>query len=291
MSENEESEELSSYERINYSLRPAKNVERKLMCEAFRRLSRFGKLDSYRYVGFGSAFFADFLLVHRTLGISDMISIEKDIDNGSRFEFNKPFACVKLEFGLSTGILPLLDWEPRSIVWLDYDGILNQGVLEDVAFLAAKCCSGSVVIFSYNVNPMKEPPKSRSTTPMSRDIGVEAASASTDDAGQQSHQTSIRTRSPGQHGDTRYPEGNRDALEHGEQLNDLRNDSSRVSVVEQPLEPDTLSEGIVRMQRFARKRRQRLEQNVGSARVPSKITGRELGGWGLAEACRQVVSN
>ena len=52
-----------SYESVNYVLRPAKNIERKMFCEAFRRLAEFGRVDSYRYVGFGSTFFSDFSLV------------------------------------------------------------------------------------------------------------------------------------------------------------------------------------------------------------------------------------
>jgi len=41
---------MSSYRDINYALRPAKAVERKMLCEAFRRLYPFGNIDAYRYV-------------------------------------------------------------------------------------------------------------------------------------------------------------------------------------------------------------------------------------------------
>ncbi len=69
-----------SYMQINYSLRPAKSVERKMLCEAIKRLAVFDKIESYKYVGFGSAYFSDFSLIHRSLGIEDMLSIEKDIN-------------------------------------------------------------------------------------------------------------------------------------------------------------------------------------------------------------------
>ena len=85
----------ASYERIHYGLRPAKNVQRKMLVETFRRLSEFGAVDSYRYVGFGSTYFSDFSLFHKTLGIRSMISIERDLSNRKRFEFNRPFNCAK----------------------------------------------------------------------------------------------------------------------------------------------------------------------------------------------------
>src|SRR5688572_20955159 len=95
-----------SYERINYGLRPAKSIERKMLCEAFRRLSEFGSVESYVYIGFGSTYFSDFNLFHKQLGIRNMISLEKDKNNKARFEFNRPFKCITIEYGHSNEILP-----------------------------------------------------------------------------------------------------------------------------------------------------------------------------------------
>src|SRR4051812_32120603 len=111
-----------SYERINYALRPAKSVERKMMVEAFRRLSEFRLVDTYRYIGFGSTYFADFQLIHKSLNIQAMKSIERDVENRARFEFNKPFRCIEMEFGESNLVLPTLPWaDIPTIAWLDYD--------------------------------------------------------------------------------------------------------------------------------------------------------------------------
>lgn len=143
----------SSYERINYSLRPAKSIERKMVLESLHRLSEFGRLDAYRYVGFGSPFFSDFALLHRQLGLRRMISIESDVDKGERFKFNKPFACIKLILGHSNDVLPTLDWTQRSIVWLDYDGKLNEGMLADVRTVMMSAPSGSVLIVTVNAHP------------------------------------------------------------------------------------------------------------------------------------------
>ena len=39
-----------SYESINYALRPAKAIERRMLCEVFRRLYPFQPIDQYGYV-------------------------------------------------------------------------------------------------------------------------------------------------------------------------------------------------------------------------------------------------
>jgi hypothetical protein len=143
----------ASYERIHYGLRPAKNVQRKMLVETFRRLAEFGAIDSYRYIGFGSTYFSDFSLLHKTLGIQNMISIERDISNRKRFEFNCPFNCIRMAFGESKEILPTLSWNMKTILWLDYDGSLESSVLTDVKFFCASAPSGSVLVVTVNAEP------------------------------------------------------------------------------------------------------------------------------------------
>lgn len=147
-----------SYERINYSIRPAKSIERKLMGESFRRLSVFGSIESYRYIGFGSPYFSDFSLFHKQLGLTNMISIEKDMGNEPRFQFNRPFKCIDICFGQSNEILPTLNWDVRTIVWLDNDGGLDLTVLTDVRFVCASALPGSVLVVSVNAMPYRPDP-------------------------------------------------------------------------------------------------------------------------------------
>lgn len=142
-----------SYERINYSLRPAKNIERKMLVEIARRLAPFGAVSHYRYLGLGSVYFADFQLFHTALGISTMISIEEDEPNRARFAFNKPYACIELMFGTANDILPELDWTQRTITWLDYDGRLDLGKLSDVGTVCSVAPAGSMLVVTVNAQP------------------------------------------------------------------------------------------------------------------------------------------
>lgn len=144
-----------SYEKINYTVRPAKAIERKMLGEAFHKLSAFARLETYRYIGFGSSYFSDFILYHKMLGIKNMISIEKDVENQERFIFNCPFGCIHLAFGESKEVLPTLKWDMKSIIWLDYDDPLDIDILGDIKFCCANIVPGSIIVFSVNSQPEK----------------------------------------------------------------------------------------------------------------------------------------
>ena len=135
---------------LNFAIRPAKNVERKMMCEVFGRLSKIAPLSQYRYIGFGSWGFYDHSLFHRRLGIHDMISIEVDETLKGRIRINKPYKCIDMKWGKSTEHLPTLDWGKRSIVWLDYFSQLDTDVLEDIQTVVTGAVSGTLLIITVD---------------------------------------------------------------------------------------------------------------------------------------------
>ena len=137
-----------SFEKVDYTVRPAKNIERKMFAEMFTRLRMFHPLENYSYVGLGSTFFSDFVLFHKLLGISRMVSIEKFTDHSDRIIFNKPYGCIEVEFGETTDALPRLDWSQPAIVWLDYDDDLDRRKLEDLVYLAQNLSSASFLLIT-----------------------------------------------------------------------------------------------------------------------------------------------
>lgn len=143
----------SSFENVNYGLRPAKNIERKMLCEAFRRLSVFGEVASYRYIGFGSTYFTDFVLLHKALGITNMLSIEREVAKKERFNFNLPYSCIEIEFEESNEVLPSLSWDVRTIAWLDYDSKIGPSILTDVQYFCGSALPGSVLVITINAHP------------------------------------------------------------------------------------------------------------------------------------------
>jgi hypothetical protein len=141
-----------SYRLIDYRLRPSKHVERVMLCEAFRRL-RFHVPEDYQYVGLGSVFFADFRMVHRSLGISRMFSIERQANHGDRFEWNKPYSGITMLFGETEQKLSDVDFSEPTITWLDYDGPLLKSVISDIRNVAHAASHGSVLVVTVNAHP------------------------------------------------------------------------------------------------------------------------------------------
>ena len=136
-----------SFRSIDYSLRPAKYAERRMLCDIFRRLSSFSPVENYRYVGLGSVWFSDFILFHRALGIRNMLSIERSVASKSRFEANKPY-WIDIDFRSSTHVLPGLDYSGKNFLWLDYDDTITFDMLLDVSAIASRIQSGSALALS-----------------------------------------------------------------------------------------------------------------------------------------------
>jgi hypothetical protein len=143
-----------SYRRINYALRPAKNVERKLIADTLVRLNRITPVKDMRYIGLGSVYFADFSMFHRRLGFNEMHSIEEstDLDIRKRFEFNRPFD-TKLHFSHTNSALPQIAWDRPSVVWLDYDDQFDAFMLSDINTIVTLASFPCVLIISVNVEP------------------------------------------------------------------------------------------------------------------------------------------
>lgn len=138
---------MSSFRRIDYSVRPAKHAERRMLCDIFRRLRPFGRVEDYAYIGFGSVWFSDFSLFHRALGVKKMLSIERAADAQARIEENKPFN-IPVDYRSSTDVLPDLDWSSRMFIWLDYDDPLSPDMLQDLRAIARRANSGTAIAIS-----------------------------------------------------------------------------------------------------------------------------------------------
>jgi hypothetical protein len=149
----------ASYRKIDYRVRPAKSIERKMLAESFRRLSEFENTSRYRYVGLGSLYFSDFMLFHKQLGCENMVSIEDTSDPviRQRFHLNVPYGHIEMKFGNSAGILQTLPWEQRTIAWMDYDGPLTAHCLGDIEYVTRHTASGSILLLSVNAGNINIP--------------------------------------------------------------------------------------------------------------------------------------
>lgn len=137
---------------INYQVRPAKSVERKMMCELVKQIQIIRGIDELRYIGMGAKYFKDFLLFHNEFGVSDMISIEAERERAIRYDFNKPLKNIQMIYGTTNEVLPQIEGFERkmNLVWLDYDGAFSAEMLYDIETLCRNLYNGSMFFISCN---------------------------------------------------------------------------------------------------------------------------------------------
>jgi len=145
---------MASGDIIDYSIRPNKNIERKLIAECLNCLKQEFPIDKYKYIGLGGYWFVDFILFHMVLNIDDMISIEVEENAAKRAEYNVPFKCIEVIKGLTSDILPKLNLaNSDNLIWLDYDSNLVDGpIIRDIEILCSESKVGNILIFTLNAH-------------------------------------------------------------------------------------------------------------------------------------------
>lgn len=151
---------MESFDKVNYSIRPNKSIERELVFSGLKTLIERCEIEDPVFIGFGSLWFTDFLMAHRRLGIDTMISLEKSDIGFLRAKFNAPYKTVEVLQEISTDALPALFTRPDIngrpwVVWFDYDYEMSSEVLEDFDLLVEGAPENSVIIFTYDAQATK----------------------------------------------------------------------------------------------------------------------------------------
>lgn len=123
---------VDSFNKFNYWLRPSKQVERKILIEKLLSLAPFGyRMSDYRYLGFGSVYYVDFIMFHKFLFIQGMDCVE----HGTiprRMRFNKPYKFITLRLRPYGQFTSRIRTTIPYLVWLDYDYPVTDGMLLDI---------------------------------------------------------------------------------------------------------------------------------------------------------------
>lgn len=141
----------NSYEKINYLLRPRKQIERKIFIEILQELDKTIKLQNYHYIGMGSIFYYDFILFHKYLRLKSFVSLD-DKDTKKRFDFNKPYDFIEFKNMKTTEYLHAFEWDKKVIIWLDYDTKYSdlENILSDIAIITKNCNKHDILLFTIN---------------------------------------------------------------------------------------------------------------------------------------------
>jgi hypothetical protein len=146
----------ASFEKINYLLRPNKQVERKMIIDLLSGLSLDLPISNYQYVGMGSIYYYDFILIHKYFNITKMVSIDnKSCHN--RFLFNRPYDFVNFENCFTSDYLFRHEFKNNSLFWLDYDGHIsgNESLKKDISILGKNCIEGDLYFVTVNCETPK----------------------------------------------------------------------------------------------------------------------------------------
>lgn len=144
-----------SYNKVAYDVRPGKQIERRMLLDAFQLLAVDGfPMRSYQYTGMGSVFFYDYVLFHKLLGINDMVSAEMDKSIERRVRFNVPFSGVQVRMTPIGEEIPRLSKDKRHILWLDYDDYLRNYHLADVVEAASHLSRDSILLVTIDAEPV-----------------------------------------------------------------------------------------------------------------------------------------
>ena len=139
---------------ISYDLRPAKQTERRLLLDFLRCASEAALTNSdYRYVGMGGTMFYDFHLVHRFLGVNNMISLERDPRTYRRSAFNCPFDFITVSNETVASFLARDRDDTVTIYWLDYEDGLGPDIIADITSLATRLKIGGFAFVTVYAEP------------------------------------------------------------------------------------------------------------------------------------------
>jgi hypothetical protein len=146
-----------SSRKVPYDLRPAKQIERRMLLDALHILSNNGfQLRDYQYTGMGSIYFVDFILLYKLLGIKRLVSAESDETIADRITFNVPYADVVSDMRTVGDVVADLDRDILHLVWMDYDFQLNGDVIRDILTASQVLSPGSILLVTVDVEPPVE---------------------------------------------------------------------------------------------------------------------------------------
>jgi hypothetical protein len=157
---------MASFDKVNYSLRPSKTIERALAFEGVATLQKALDLREQVYIGFGSIWFTDFQIAHKSLRISDLISIEKDEIGYARAKFNAPYKTVRVRNQHSKEALRELiddaEFNLRPwVIWLDYDSGFTDSTVDDIRAVVEGAPTNSIFLITFDTSAVPSRPKDR----------------------------------------------------------------------------------------------------------------------------------
>ena len=144
----------STANHLSYDLRPAKQTERMIIVDVLKSASDIGlPIRNYRYLGMGANRFYDFVLMHKYVGIKDMVSLEHDPKMYERAKFNVPFGFIDVQNKNVSTFVAADAYVQPTVAWLDYDGGVGPHIVRDITAIGVKTKVGDFLFLTVYGGP------------------------------------------------------------------------------------------------------------------------------------------
>jgi hypothetical protein len=112
-------------------------------------------IRTYRYLGMGANRFYDFVLMHKYVGIKNMISLEHDPKMFERAKFNVPFGFIDVQSTSVSTFVAADSYVDPTVAWLDYDGGVGPHIIRDITDIGVKTKVGDFLFLTVFGGPPK----------------------------------------------------------------------------------------------------------------------------------------
>lgn len=138
---------------IPYHLRTNKAIERRIFFDLLGNLTLGRDLKNYKYISLGGPMLADHQALHHELGLTKLVSIERDSSVLTRQQFNKPYSCIDCWEGSTSDYIHNFNEVDPVIFWLDYTDTKWGSQITDCVSLVSNLKEYDIFKVTFNANP------------------------------------------------------------------------------------------------------------------------------------------
>ncbi|EJK2994373.1 TPA: O-methyltransferase [Vibrio vulnificus] len=138
---------------IPYHLRTNKAIERRIFFDLLGNLALGRDLKNYKYISLGGPMLADHQALHHELGLTKLVSIERDSAVLTRQDFNKPYSCIECWEGSTSDYIHNFNEDDPVIIWLDYTDTRWGSQINDCVSLIENLKEYDIFKVTFNANP------------------------------------------------------------------------------------------------------------------------------------------
>ncbi|ELA7626111.1 hypothetical protein Q7142_004412 [Vibrio parahaemolyticus] len=138
---------------VPYHLRTNKAIERRIFFDLLGNLALGRDLKNYKYISLGGPMLADHQALHHELGLTKLVSIERDSAVLTRQDFNKPYSCIECWEGSTSDYINNFNEDDPVIIWLDYTDTKWGAQINDCVSLIENLKVYDIFKVTFNANP------------------------------------------------------------------------------------------------------------------------------------------